>query len=121
MAFLCSVRVSDVKISTRSVEPSSSPVCSTKINANPIETYRCGETLWRVQRFPRVLEHRNRLELDVGELAVRLLDAPQRYVLDDVARLRVDHDRAARALRVFQFLKEAIASSAFQALGKLLF
>src|SRR5579863_6387050 len=55
-------------------------------------------SLDRVQLLPRVLLHRDRRELDVGELAVRLLlDPADVDVLDDVARLWVDHDRAARA------------------------
>src|SRR6201995_318114 len=45
-----------------------------------------------------VLHVREGLELDIVELAVLLLDLADVDVLDDVARLRVDRDRAARAL-----------------------
>src|SRR6478609_242910 len=50
-----------------------------------------------IDLLPRVLHHWHRLELDVRDLAVNLLDAAHVLVLHDVARLRIDHDRAARA------------------------
>src|SRR5437763_1846502 len=54
--------------------------------------------LFRGIRFlPRILHVRNRVEFDVGELAVHHLAAADINVLDDVARRRVDRDRAARA------------------------
>src|SRR5947199_9541523 len=60
----------------------------------------------RVQLLPRVLNLRDRLELDIGKSAVHLLDPAQIDVLDNVARLGIDRDRAARALRVLPGLEE---------------
>src|SRR5262245_806226 len=58
-----------------------------------------------LQFLPRIL-HRgaNGLELDVGELPADLAHLAQILGLDDVARLRVDRDRAARAVRVLPAL-----------------
>src|SRR5438477_4983308 len=61
---------------------------------------------WRVQLFPGVLDLRDRLELDIGKSAVHLLDPAQIDVLDNVARLRIDRDRAARAFRVLPGLEK---------------
>src|SRR3954470_13583297 len=47
--------------------------------------------------FHRVLDVRDRGELDIVELAADLLDLADVDVLDDVAGLRVDRDRSARA------------------------
>src|SRR5205823_10142612 len=60
----------------------------------------------RVQLLPGVLDLRDRLELDIGKSAVHLLDPAQIDVLDNVARLRIDRDRAARAFRVLPGLEE---------------
>ncbi|CCE10035.1 hypothetical protein BRAS3843_370020 [Bradyrhizobium sp. STM 3843] len=49
-------------------------------------------------RFARILDRVEGLEFDVVQLAVHLLDLANIDVLDDVARLRIDRDRAARAL-----------------------
>src|SRR6185437_7034485 len=49
-------------------------------------------------RLAGILDVIEGLELDVVELAADLLHFPDVDVLDDVARLRVDRDRAARAL-----------------------
>src|SRR5512139_814409 len=46
----------------------------------------------------RVLDVRDGGELDVVELAAHLIDLADVDVLHDVARVRVDRDRAARAL-----------------------
>src|SRR5258708_36631438 len=60
-----------------------------------------------LQLFPGVLDRRaDRLDLDVGELAVDLLHLAQILVLHDVARLRIDGDRAARARRVLPLLED---------------
>src|SRR5258708_31999860 len=60
-----------------------------------------------LQVFPGVLDRRaDRLDLDVGELAVDLLHLAQILVLHDVARLRIDGDRAARARRVLPLLED---------------
>src|SRR6266478_3781966 len=61
----------------------------------------------RVQLFPRILDHRDRRDFDIGRLAVRLLEAADIDVLNDVPGLGVDHDRAARAVRVLPPLEEA--------------
>src|SRR5579885_2691386 len=45
--------------------------------------------LGRVRLFPRVFEVRDRVELDILDLAVHLLRPPDVHVLDDVARLRI--------------------------------
>src|ERR1700758_4099932 len=50
-------------------------------------------SLGRVQLLPRVLDHRDRLEFDIGEFAVQLLGAAEVDVLDDVAGIAIDHDR----------------------------
>src|ERR1700730_4746602 len=60
----------------------------------------CLQSLCRVQLLPWILDHRDRRDLDIGKLTVLLLDAPDVDFLDDVARLRIDHYRAARAVRV---------------------
>src|SRR5580658_3531957 len=57
-------------------------------------------SLGRVELLPRVLDLRNRLEFDIGQMVALLLDAADIDVLHDVARLRIDHDRPARAVRV---------------------
>src|ERR1700722_3783352 len=60
-------------------------------------------TRWRarsfhvVDDFPRVLNHGERFELDIAVDAIDVPDLAQIFVLHDIARLRVDHDRAARA------------------------
>src|SRR5262249_9211530 len=59
---------------------------------------RGGLSLRRVELLPWVLHVGNRVELDVGELAVLHLGAPHVDILDDVAGIGVDHDRPARAL-----------------------
>src|SRR5438094_7808628 len=70
-------------------------------------TWTCaGSSLHRVQFLPRVLDLRDRLELDIGELAVQHLGAADVDILDDVAGLGVDHDRSARAVRVLPALEE---------------
>src|SRR6187402_3380886 len=46
----------------------------------------------------RILDRIEGRELDVVELALHLLDLADVDVLDDVAGLRIDRDRAARAL-----------------------
>src|SRR5690606_34283020 len=60
-----------------------------------------------LQLFPRVL-HRGRehLELHVGELAVHLAHFAQVFGLHDVARLRVDGDRPARAVGILPGLED---------------
>src|SRR5262244_3076454 len=60
----------------------------------------------RVQLLPRVLDHRDRRDLDIGELSIHLLGATDIDVLHDVAGRRVDLDRTARAVRVLPFLEE---------------
>src|SRR5207248_8694810 len=62
--------------------------------------------LVRIELFPGVLDLRDRLELDIGKSAVHLLDPAQIDVLDNVARLRIDRDRAARAFRVLPGLEK---------------
>src|SRR5579871_1976110 len=49
-------------------------------------------------RLHGILDVLDFVELDIDERAVHLLDAADVDVLDDVARLRIDRDRAARAL-----------------------
>src|SRR5215470_13814395 len=63
-------------------------------------------SLRRVQLFPRVLDLRDRLKLDIGELAVNPLDTPHIDILNDVAGLRVNRDRPARAVRSLPGLEE---------------
>src|SRR5262249_10390772 len=48
-------------------------------------------------RFHRILDVLDLVELDIDDLAVDLLDAPDIDRLDDVARLGIDRDRTARA------------------------
>jgi len=55
-------------------------------------------SLWWVELLPRVLHVWNRVELDIGKLAVLHLGFAQIDVLDDVARRRIDRDRTARAV-----------------------
>src|SRR5205814_7082874 len=54
----------------------------------------------RVQLLPRILDHRNRSDLDIRELAVQLLGTADIDVLDNTPGFGVDHDRPARAVRV---------------------
>src|SRR5689334_20319976 len=63
-------------------------------------------SLWGVQCFPRVLDHRDGRDLDVRELAVDLLDFADANVLYDVARDRVDLDRAAGTVWVLPMREE---------------
>src|SRR6266851_3734355 len=56
--------------------------------------------LGRVELLPRILDLVDGLELDIGEVIALLLDAADVDVLHHVARLRVDHDGPARAVRV---------------------
>src|SRR6266446_9311271 len=60
----------------------------------------------RVQLFPRVLDHRDRRDLDIGELAVHLLGPTDIDVLHDIAGRRIDLDRAPWAVRVLPFFEE---------------
>src|SRR6266481_2091963 len=60
-----------------------------------------------VQLLPRIFDHRDRRDFDIGKLAVRLLEAADIDVLNDVPGLGVGHDRAARAVRVLPPLEEA--------------
>src|SRR6185437_9073174 len=53
-----------------------------------------------VELFPGILGHRQRLELDIGEMPAALLHTADIDVLHDIARLRIDHDLAARAVRI---------------------
>src|SRR6202167_5941389 len=55
--------------------------------------------LRRVHLFPYILDVRESLELDIGQLAVPLLDAADIDVLDDIVGSGVDRERAARAAR----------------------
>src|SRR3954469_22675794 len=50
-----------------------------------------------LRRLHRILDVRNGLELHIIELAIHLLDLAHIDILDDVARLGIDGDRAARA------------------------
>src|SRR6266571_2799862 len=66
-----------------------------------------GEGLFRrVELLPRILHVGDRVDLDVGEPAGLHVGAADVDVLDDVARLRVDHDRPARAVRVLPALED---------------
>src|ERR1700733_7576317 len=67
---------------------------------------RSGPSFGRVQFFPRILDHRDRRNLDIGQLAVDLLDLADVDVLDDVAGVGVDLDRPARAVRVLPVRQE---------------
>src|SRR6476659_8629740 len=51
----------------------------------------------------RILDGIKGRELDIVELALHLLDLADVDVLNDVARLRIDRDRAARALPFHSF------------------
>src|SRR5260370_29939005 len=74
----------------------------------PLMTSSRWRPLFRwVQLVPRIFDHRDRRDLDIGKLAVRLLEAADIDVLNDVPGLGVDHDRAARAVRVLPPLEEA--------------
>src|ERR1700691_1675948 len=55
--------------------------------------------LRRVHLFPYILDVRESLELDIGQLAVPLLDAADINVLDDIVGVGVDRERAPRAAR----------------------
>src|SRR5215469_13597077 len=62
--------------------------------------------LRRVHRLPRILDVRDRLELDVRQLAVHLLDPADIDVLDDIARIGIDANRATRAVGVLPLLDD---------------
>src|ERR1700733_13554823 len=55
--------------------------------------------LRRVHLFPYILDVRESLELDIGQLAVLFVDAGDIDVLDDIVGVGVDRERAARAGR----------------------
>src|ERR1043166_1884097 len=57
-----------------------------------------GPSLRRVELLPGVLHVRDGVELHIGELAVLYFGTAHIDVLDDVARVGIDHDRSARAL-----------------------
>src|SRR3989304_1166674 len=67
----------------------------------PARNSMCGNpnlvALGRVIDLPRILDHRDGRDVDVDQLAVTLLHAADVDVLDDVALLRIDHDRPAWA------------------------
>src|ERR1700730_8298333 len=74
----------------------------------PVMTSSPQRSLFRwIQLFPRIFDHRDRRNFDIGKLAIRLFKAADIYVLNDVPGLGVDHDRAARAVRVLPTLEEA--------------
>src|SRR5260370_41266182 len=73
----------------------------------PLMTSSRWRPLFRwVQLVPRIFDHRDRRDFDIGKLAVRLLEAADIDVLNDVPGLGVDHDRSARAVRVLPPLEE---------------
>src|SRR6266436_9083443 len=73
----------------------------------PLMTSSRWRPLFRwVQLLPRVFDHLDRRDLDIGKLAVRLLEATDIDVLNDVPALGVDRDRPARAVRVLPPLEE---------------
>src|SRR5690348_9011186 len=51
-----------------------------------------------VHFLPRILDHREGFEFDVGELAVDLLDPADIDILNDVAGQRIDHERSTWAV-----------------------
>src|SRR5262245_64800626 len=53
-----------------------------------------------VDLLPRILHRGDRLQFDVRQVAVDLAHLAHVLVLDDVARVDVDLDRPARAVRV---------------------
>src|SRR5258708_1129806 len=73
------------------------PACSTAgPSSNPSDPILLG----RVALLPRTLALLHRLQLHIGEVVALLLDAADVDVLHHVARLRIDHDGPARAVRV---------------------
>src|SRR6185503_12881346 len=63
----------------------------------------CDTTLVALRRIidlPRILDHRNRVDVDVHEPAVALLDAADVDVLHDVTLDRVDLGRTAWAVEL---------------------
>src|SRR6478672_11009770 len=68
----------------------------------------------RFRGLDRILHVGDRRELDVVELASGLLDLADIDVLDDVAGLRIDRDRAARArpAHAFHGIDEGFAADA---------
>src|SRR5215831_14981893 len=60
----------------------------------------------RVQLLPRVLDHRDRRDFDIGEFAVDLLGATNIDVLNNVTGCRIDLDLAAWTVGVLPFLEK---------------
>src|SRR5262249_14542918 len=58
---------------------------------------RAPSALGLLLHFQRVFDGIEGRELDIVKLALHLLDLADVDVLDDVARLRIDRDRSARA------------------------
>src|SRR5215472_11835814 len=91
---------SSLPAQSEDVDGGPSPAMTMMVQGEP------SSSLLLVDLFPRVLDHRHRLELDVGEPAVHLLGLAHVFVLHDVARVGVDHDRAARARVVLPALQQ---------------
>src|SRR6185437_15685190 len=74
---------------------------SARLNAPRLE----GAGSLRVHQLPLIFHIRNRLDRDVREVAVYLLDLVDIDLLHNVAGLRIDRDRAARTFWVFPVLQ----------------
>src|SRR6185312_4594005 len=69
------------------------------------QPYRLRLFLLGIEFFPRILDLRDGCEFDIREMAADALDTADIDVLDDVAGLRIDGDRPARAVGVFPALE----------------
>src|SRR5213079_3340725 len=69
----------------------------------PNRTPAAGHAQYKPTLLPWILDVRKLVELDVVENAVDLFDAPDVNRLHDVARLGIDHDRAAWAREFHAF------------------
>src|SRR5207244_10383497 len=78
-----------------------------KATLTTAEASSCSCGLLLLQLLPGILDGgAHRLDLDVGELPVDLLHLAQVLVLHDVARLGIDGDRPARAVRILPVLED---------------
>src|SRR5690348_1210737 len=69
------------------------------------QPYRPRLFLLGVELFPRILDLRNGCEFDIREVTADAFDAADIDILDDVAGLRIDRDRPARAVGIFPGLE----------------
>src|SRR5262245_32564919 len=89
--------------SRNSSMPYASPSNSRPASGAIIVSVALAAPLFLQPRFDRILDVLDRVDLDVEQLAAGALHAPDVDVLDDVARLRIDRDRSARAFPLHSF------------------